>query len=87
MNLPYSTFPDNNNREIFDERAVNAAFDVNENLDDFDLENLLYACTAGGELGRASTAYFNRYIEQNAECRAHAVRILARMEARQIGRV
>ncbi len=59
--------------------------DISDDLDDLDLENLLYACTAGGELGRASAAYFQRYIAQSLECSEHAIRVLERMEARQRG--
>lgn len=66
------------------EQIANVPLATDE-LDDHDLAELLYACTAGGELGRAATAYYNRYIAQGYEYSEQALRVLASMEARQRG--
>ncbi len=54
-------------------------------LDDLDLENLLYACTGGGILGRMACEQYRAYIGQGYEYMQHAERVLASMEARQRG--
>jgi hypothetical protein len=84
MNLSESKSFDNKHRVTTHEQITNE-LSVSDDLEDLDLENLLYACTAGGELGRAAAAYFQRYIAQSFECLQHAERVLAAMEARQRG--
>lgn len=80
--LQDSAFECNNNPQT---TATYIPDDIFTAISDHDLEEVLYACTAGGDVGLAAMSYYSAFISHSAENRQRAIRALVRMEARQTG--